>query len=113
MCFVPSLGKHVRCELEGSSRRQHSGAMPRRTHKGGTRQLQRVFEDANKTGEGFAKYHTLSILKVEGKASCWLLSVLANIDGALQNPRHAATEKPPPAATEKPPIPPSTEKPSD
>ena len=62
--------------------------MPRRTHRGGQAQLERLFEASNKTAAGFAKYHKLVVDKVEGKASCWLIAVLANIDGALVNHRH-------------------------
>ena len=66
--------------------------MPRRTHRGGQAQLERHFEAANKTAAGFAKYHKLEIDKVEGKASCWLIAVLANIEGALVNHRHPVLE---------------------
>ena len=66
--------------------------MPRRTHRDGLAQLEKHFEDANRTAAGFAKYHKLKIDKVEGKASCWLLAVLANIDGALVNYRRLSLE---------------------
>ena len=55
----------------------------RRTHEAHQAQLQRLFEKSNQTAAGFAKSHKLVVTQVEGKASCWLIAVLANIDGAL------------------------------
>ena len=64
----------------------------RKTKKGGVAQQEKHMEDANKTGEQFAKHNKLEVIQVEGKASCWLLAVLANIDGALINPRRPQVE---------------------
>ena len=60
----------------------------RRSHEAHQAQLQRLFEKSNQTAAGFAKSQKLVVTQVEGKASCWLIAVLANIDGALVDHRH-------------------------
>ena len=64
--------------------------MPRRSERGGRELLAKAphWESKNNTGAGWAAENNLEIQGVEGKASCWLLAVLANIRGALDNRRH-------------------------
>ena len=64
--------------------------MTRRSSGGGRELLARTahWETKNNTGAGWAAENNLKINGIEGKASCWLLAVLANIQGALDNRRH-------------------------
>ena len=67
--------------------------MPRRSPRGGQELLSKSphWQSRNSTGAGWAEENDLEISSIEGKASCWLLAVLANIKGSLTDRRHPKT----------------------